>query len=65
MLSTGTIEKAIELFEGGANESAVARATGLNNEEAKAVADALYFGDRTGCFASWLLPAFWSRRRRS
>jgi hypothetical protein len=45
MLSTDTIDKAIELFEGGANESAVAQATGLNNEEAKAVADALYLGE--------------------
>jgi hypothetical protein len=36
---------AIELFEGGVNESAVAQATGLNNEEAKAVADALYLGE--------------------
>lgn len=45
MLSTDTIDKAIELFEGGANESAVAQATGLNNEEAQAVADALYLGE--------------------
>jgi hypothetical protein len=45
MLSIETIEKAIELFEGGANESAVAQATGINNEEAKAVADALYPGE--------------------
>jgi hypothetical protein len=45
MLSTDTIDKAIELFEGGATESAVAEATGISLEEAKAVADALYLGE--------------------
>jgi len=45
MLSTDTIEKAIELFDGGANESAVAEAIGISHEEAKAVADALRFGE--------------------
>lgn len=45
MLSTDTIEKAIDLFERGANEPAVAEATGISPEEAKAVAEALQSGE--------------------
>jgi hypothetical protein len=44
MLKNETIEMAIELLEGGANESTVAEATGISKEEAKAVADALCRG---------------------
>ena len=50
MLSTDTIEKAIELFDGGANESAVAEATGISHEEAKAVAEALHLGETERLF---------------
>jgi hypothetical protein len=45
MLTTEALERAIELYEGGANESAVAEATGISHEEAKAVANALYLGE--------------------
>ena len=44
MLTTDAIEKAIEMYEGGANESTVVETTGISLEEAKAVADALYLG---------------------
>jgi len=50
MLTTEAIEKAINLLEHGANESAVADATGVNPEEAKAVADALYRGETERLF---------------
>jgi hypothetical protein len=50
MLSTDSIEKAIELFDGGANESAVAEATGISHEEAKAVAEALQSGETDRLF---------------
>jgi hypothetical protein len=33
MLTTEAIEKAIEMFEGGATDSAVAEATGISPEE--------------------------------
>ncbi len=45
MLSIETIEKAIEMYGGGATESAVAKDTGISPEEAKAVANALYLGE--------------------
>jgi len=45
MLTTEALERAIALYEGGANESAVAEATGISHEEAKAVANALYVGE--------------------
>jgi hypothetical protein len=45
MLTTEVIEKAIEMYESGATESAVAEATGISHEEAKAVADALYLAE--------------------
>src|SRR5438045_6924543 len=44
MLTTDAIENAIEMYEGGANESTVVETTGISLEEAKAVADALYLG---------------------
>jgi hypothetical protein len=45
MLTAKTIEKAIEMFEGGASEAAVAERACINPDEAKAVADALYLGE--------------------
>jgi hypothetical protein len=45
MLSKEEIEKAIAVYEGGANESTVAEATGIIQEEAKAVADAFNAGE--------------------
>ena len=45
MLTTKSIEKAIEMFEGGAIDSAVAEGTGISPEEATAVGDALYVGE--------------------
>jgi hypothetical protein len=50
MLSTDTIEKAIELFDGGANKSRVAEATGISPDEAKAVAEALRLGEADRLF---------------
>ena len=44
MLTTEAIERAVELYEGGATESAVAEATGISGEEASAVVDALSLG---------------------
>src|ERR1700740_1951039 len=45
MLSADIIDKAIELFERGWDESRVAETMGISREEAKAVADALYLGE--------------------
>lgn len=45
MLTREAIEKALDLYEGGATESAVAEAAGIGHEEAKAVANALYVGE--------------------
>ena len=45
MLTTENIEKAIEMFEGGATDSNVAERTGVSPAEARAVADALYLGE--------------------
>src|SRR5271157_84662 len=45
MLSTETIEKAIDLFERGSNESSVAEATGISPEEARAVSNAINMGE--------------------
>jgi hypothetical protein len=50
MLSREAIEKAIELFEHGSEESAVVEATGISLEEAKAVAHALYLGETKRLF---------------
>ena len=44
MLTAVGIEKAIEMYEGGASEAAVAERACMNPEEAKAVAEALYLG---------------------
>jgi hypothetical protein len=45
MLTKEAIEKALDLYEGGATESAVAEAAGISHEEAKAVAEALQSGE--------------------
>jgi len=45
MLTTVAIEKAIEMFAGGAAEAAVSEGTGVSPAEARAVADALYLGE--------------------
>ena len=45
MLTTEAIEKAIEMYESGATDAAVTEGTGVSPDEAKAVADALYFGE--------------------
>ena len=45
MLTTEVLEKAIEMYEGGATDLAVAEVTGINAEEAMAVAGALYIGE--------------------
>ena len=50
MLTTEAIEKAIEMYEGGANESTVVEATGIRPEEAKVVADAIYLGETERLF---------------
>ena len=50
MLTTEAVEKAIELYEGGATESAIAHATGITKVEAKAVADAVYLGETDRLF---------------
>ena len=63
MLTTETIEKAIEMFEGGATDSDVAERTGVSPAEARAVANALYLGETERLFGKWRLPACWSRRR--
>ena len=51
MLTTVGIEKAIEMFEGGASEAAVAEATGFSSEDAKVVANALYLGETEWLFS--------------
>lgn len=45
MLTREAIEKATEMYEGGATDLAVADVTGISAEEARAVADALYIGE--------------------
>jgi hypothetical protein len=50
MLTTVGIEKAIEMYEGGASEAAVAERACINPDEAKAVADALYLGETERLF---------------
>ena len=45
MLTAEAIEKAIEMYEGGATEPAVTEETGISLEEASVVADALYLGE--------------------
>ena len=44
------MEKAIELFGRGVNESSVAEATGISHKEAEAVADALNVGETDRLF---------------
>ena len=50
MLTREAIEKALDLYEGGATESAVAEATGISHEEAKAVANANDLGETDRLF---------------
>jgi hypothetical protein len=50
MLTTETIEKAIEMFEGGATDSDVAERTGVSPAEARAVANAPYLGETERLF---------------
>jgi len=50
MLTAAAIEKAIEMYEGGATEIAVAEATRFSSEEAKVVANALYLGETERLF---------------
>jgi hypothetical protein len=45
MLTNEVIEKAIEMYEKGATEPAVADAIKISDDEAKAVAEALYLGE--------------------
>ena len=45
MLTAEAIEKAIEMYEGGATESVVAKRAGINPEEARAIAEALCLGE--------------------
>lgn len=45
MLTREAIEQAIEMYEGGATESAVTTGIGISPDEAKAVADALCLGE--------------------
>lgn len=45
MLTAEAIEKAIEMYESGATEAAVAEGTGVSLDEARVIADALYFGE--------------------
>lgn len=45
MLTGEAIEKAIEMYKGGATDAAVAKGTGISPEEANAVAYALYLGE--------------------
>jgi hypothetical protein len=45
MLTTEAVEKAIEMYEGGATEAAVPEATGISRSEAQAVADAFNVGE--------------------
>jgi hypothetical protein len=57
MLDTVGIEKAIEMFEGGASEAAVAERACINPDEAKAVAEALYLGQTERLFREIALAA--------
>ena len=57
MLTTKSIEKAIEMFEGGAIDSAVAEGTGISPEEATAIGDALYVGETDRLFREVALAA--------
>src|ERR1700758_286736 len=50
MLTTEAIEKAIDMYERSATQSAVTKETGISPEEAKAVADALYLGETERLF---------------
>lgn len=50
MLTSEAVEKAIEMYERGATELAVAEATGISREEARAVADAVYVGETERLF---------------
>jgi hypothetical protein len=50
MLTAAAIEKAIEMFERSATQSAVTKETGISPEEAKAVADALHLGETERLF---------------
>jgi hypothetical protein len=45
MLTTEVVAKAIEMYQGGATEAAVAEGTGVSPAEARAVAEAMYLGD--------------------
>jgi hypothetical protein len=45
MLTTEAVEKAIEMYEGGATEAAVTEATGISRSEAQAVARAFNVGE--------------------
>ena len=45
MLTTKAVEKAIEMYEGGATEAAVTEATGISRSEAQAVVDAFNVGE--------------------
>jgi hypothetical protein len=50
MLTTEVIEKAIELFGRGSNQSTVVEAPGISPEEAGTVAETLYLGDSERLF---------------
>jgi hypothetical protein len=50
MLSTDTIEKAIELLERGLDKVSVAEATGISPEETSAVANAINMGETDRLF---------------
>lgn len=50
MFTREAIEKALDLYEGGANESAVAEAIGISPEVARAVAEALQSGETERLF---------------
>jgi hypothetical protein len=50
VLTTEGIAKAIQLYENGATEPAVAKGTGISADEAKAVAEALYVGETDRLF---------------
>ena len=50
MLTREAIEKAFDLYEGGAAEPPVMEAIGISHEEAKAVVDALRFGETERLF---------------
>ncbi len=50
MLTTEAVEKAIEMYEGGATESVVAKGTGISADEARAVAEVLHIGETDRLF---------------